>query len=66
MAVIGDDLFGQPELEHVGKEGGDAVDVLAQQEDVVDPRRMHTAKTVGARWGVDERQPVADLSLSEL
>ena len=66
VAVVGEDLLGHPEVEHVAEEVGDGVDVLAHQEHMVDPRRRHADQPVGADRRVELRHPVADLRLTVL
>ena len=62
MAVVGQDLLGQPELEHLGEEPGGLVHVLAQQEDVVDAGRVHPHQIGGGGRRVELGQAVADLA----
>jgi hypothetical protein len=61
VAVVGDDLLGEPELQHVTEERGDAVDVLGHDEDVVQPGRRDADQVGRAGRRVGQRQHVADL-----
>src|SRR5208282_6596557 len=61
VAVVGDDLLGQPEVQHVTEERAYAVDVLGHDEDVVEPGRRDADQVGGAGRRVGQRQHVADL-----
>ena len=62
VAVVGQDLLGQPELEDLGEEPGGPVHVLAQQEDMVDAGRVHPHEVGGGGGRVELGQAVADLA----
>ena len=66
VAVVGEDLLGHAEPEHVAEEVGRGVDVLAHEEHVVDAWRRHADQALGADRRVELRHPVADLHLAVL
>ena len=61
VAIIGENLLGETKFEHFSEEARDAIDVFAQQEDVVEARWMHTLQVRRSGWRVDQREAIADL-----
>jgi hypothetical protein len=61
VPVVGQDLLGEPEVQHLAEEAGGLVDVLGGDEDVVQPWRRDADQVLRPRRRVGQRQHVADL-----
>src|SRR5579864_9245529 len=63
LPVTGDNALGQMEAEHLREQRQVGVEIVAIQQTVIEPGRLHALDRFRLYLGVDGAEPVADLLL---